>query len=194
MRSALRWGWDFGLGQSADTWFQEPDGTWHWLGALQVPKDRLLYLSGIHLTREPVFGPVNLIASGDRTNQKQRYVATARPATRATFPWGRQRSGIAGAFRDENSGGFNLEETPLMDADRLKRLLLVMASGSLWCVRGGRWLCKTGQRRAVEAAKRRTLSSFRLGFDWLRRAYHHRTTGQNWLCSLHVNAEIKSDP
>ncbi len=170
MRSAQHWGWDFGVGQSADTRFQGPAGTWQRLGALQVLKDRPLYRQGMRLTRDQACGPVNLIASWDRTKQEQRSVATSRPATAVPFAWGRQRSGIAGTFRDDQSGGFNREETHLPDADRLHRLLVVMAIGFLWWFHVGRWLFKTGPRRLVDAAKRRTLSSFRVGLDWLRRA------------------------
>lgn len=170
MRYAQQWGWDFGLGQSADTRFQGPDGTWQRLGALQVPQDRPVYLRGIRLTWEHAFGPVNLIAYWDRTKQEKRFVATSRPATAATFAWGRQRSWIEGLFRDDKSGGFHLEDTHLTDADRLNRLLLVMAIGYLWCFHIGRWLFKTGQRKLVDAARRRTLTYFRLGLDWIRRA------------------------
>jgi hypothetical protein len=90
-------------------------------------------------------------------------VATARPATAATFAWGRQRSGIEGLCHEDQSRGFRLEETPLTDGDRRHHLLLVMAIGYLWCVQVGRWLLKTGQRKLVDAAKRRTVTYFRLG-------------------------------
>jgi hypothetical protein len=178
MRYTLRWGWDFGVGQSADTRLQGPDGGWQRLGALQVPKDRPLSLSGIRLTREQAFGPVHLIADGDRTKPEQRSVATSRPATATTFAGGRQRSGIEGLFRDAQSGGFPREATHLTEADRLHRWLLVMAIGSLGCFHGGRWLCKTGQRQVVDAAKRRTLPYVRLGCDWIRRAINSGQPGK----------------
>lgn len=170
MRSAQHWGWDFGVGQAADTRFQGPEGTWQRLGERQVPKDRSRSLHRMRLTRDQAWGPVNVIAYWDRTKQEQRSVATSRPATRATFTWGRQQSGIVGLFREDTSGGFHLEDTPLTDADRLNRLLVVMAIGSRWGVHGGRGLVKTGQRKLVDAAKRRTVPYVRLGFDWIRRA------------------------
>jgi hypothetical protein len=170
MRYAQAQGWDFGLGQSADTRFQGPSGVWQRLGDLQVPQTHPVYLRAIRLTREHAFGPVNLIAYWDRAKREQRYVATSRPATRATFTWGRQRSWIEGTFRDDKSGGFNLEDTHLTETDRLHRLLLVMAIGYLWCFHVGRWLFKTGQRKLMDAAKWRTLSYFRLGLDWICRA------------------------
>lgn len=170
MRYALSLGWDFGLGQSEDTLFQEASGAWKHLEDLQVPQTHPLYLSGIRITREHAFGPVNLIAYWDREKKAQRYMATSKPAKRTTFAWGRQRSWIEGTFRDDKSGGFCLEETHLTDPVRLTRLLLVMAIAYLWCFHVGRWVFKTGQRREVDASKRRTLSYFRLGLDWLRRA------------------------
>ena len=169
MRYALSLGWDFGLGQSADTLFRDSSGSWQRLGDLKVSKEHPLYLSGISLTQEHAFGPVNLIAYWDRAKKTQRYVATCRPASRSTFAWGRQRSWIEGTFRDDKSGGFNLEATHLENPDRLNRLLLVIAVAYLWSFHVGRWVVKTGQRRWMDAAKQRTLSYFRLGFDWLRR-------------------------
>lgn len=166
---ALSLEWDVGLGQSKDTLFRDAQGTWRKLGDLQVPKIHPLYLSGIYLTKEHVFGPLNLIAYWDREQKKQRYMVTNRPATATTFRWGRQRTWIEGTFRDDKSGGFCVEATHLTDPDRLNRLLLVIAVAYLWCLHAGHWIFKTGQRRMVDAAKRRTLSYFRLGFDWLRR-------------------------
>ncbi len=110
MRYAQAQGWDFDLGQSADTRFQGPSGVWQRLGDLQVPQTHPVYLRAIRLTWKQQFGPVNLIAYWDRTKREQRYVATSRPATRATFTWGRQRSGMEGTFRDDKSGGFNRNE------------------------------------------------------------------------------------
>lgn len=169
MQYARSLGWDFGLGQSSDTLFRDASGAWKKLGELEVPKMEPLYLSEIYLTKEHGFGPVNLIAYWDRDRKEQRYLATCRPAKAATFRWGRQRSWIEGTFRDDKSGGFCLEATHLTDPERLNRLLLVMAVAYLWCFHVGRWVFKTGQRRMVDAAKRRSLSYFRLGFDWLRR-------------------------
>lgn len=162
-RYAQALGWDFRLGQSADTLLQLPSGTWGQLGDLRVPKTRPLYLSGVVLPRQHAFGPVNLIAYGDREKQEQRYGATSRPAPGRTFAWGRQRSWIEGLLRDDKSGGFDLEATHLQHADRLHRLLLVLAMGYLGCFHVGRWVFKTGQRRTVDAAKHRPLSYFRLG-------------------------------
>jgi hypothetical protein len=77
---------------------------------------------------------------------------------------------MEGLFRDDQSGGFHLEETPLPDADRRHRVLLVMAIGSRWGVPVGHWLLQTGQRKLVDAAKRRTVPYFRWGCAWICRA------------------------
>lgn len=170
MAYAQEQGWDFGLGQAEDTWVLLSTGRHCHLRELAAKPGQVRFFEGVYLTDCRPFGPVNLICYWDREDKKARFLATNRPAIPATLRWGKHRSWIEGTFRDYKSGGFDLEATQLVHPERLARLLLVMAVGYVWVFHVGRWVFRTGQRRQLDGAPRRSFSFFRLGLDWMTHA------------------------
>jgi len=73
--------------------------------------------------------------------------------------------GLEGLFRDFKSGGFQLQNTRLEQADRLDHLPLVTAIAMLWFVAIAQRLIKTGQRRQIDTAKQRARSYFQIGWS-----------------------------
>src|SRR5512143_618666 len=63
---------------------------------------------------------------------------SARPGDLRTLDYG-QRWGIEPMFSDFNSRGFGIEDTQIRIADRLDRLILVMALALYWAVSTGFW-------------------------------------------------------
>jgi hypothetical protein len=87
---------------------------------------------------------------------------------------------IEESFRDDKSGGFDLEHTRLQDPQRLERLLLAVAIATLWCHELGE---QALQDHSVQAeldpgGKRRELSIFQLGLRFLRRCLLALTTAR----------------
>ncbi len=81
------------------------------------------------------------------------------------------RMSIEQSFRDDKSGGFDLEHTRLQHAQRIDHLLLAMSIATLWCHELGEFVLQQGEpaRRSVDPAHERTLSLFQLGLRWLKR-------------------------
>ncbi|RKY57416.1 MAG: hypothetical protein DRP94_08960 [Candidatus Latescibacterota bacterium] len=117
-----------------------------------------------------LFGPVNLICYWDREKNQACFMATNLPATHRTFRWGKSRRRTQGIFRDYKSQGFDLEATCLVHPDRLQKLLLVVAVAYVWMYHVGRWVFRTGRRKQLDAAPKRSFSFFRLGLDWITQA------------------------
>lgn len=82
-----------------------------------------------------------------------------------------RRMRIEQSFRDDQSGGFDLEHTQLRHADRLERLLLAVALATLWCHELGEQVLAAGEdaRRSIDPGHKRELSLFQLGLRWLKR-------------------------
>ena len=82
-----------------------------------------------------------------------------------------RRMQIEQSFRDDKSGGFDLEHTRLQHAQRIDHLLLALALATLWCHELGEFVLKQGEqaRCLVDPAHERTLSLFQLGLRWLKR-------------------------
>jgi hypothetical protein len=82
-----------------------------------------------------------------------------------------QRMCIEESFRDDQSGGFDLEHTRLQHSARLERLLLALAMATLWCHELGEHVLRAGDdcRREIDPGWQRELSLFQLGLRWLKR-------------------------
>jgi hypothetical protein len=85
-------------------------------------------------------------------------------------------------FRDDQSGGFDMEHTRLHHPERLERLLLALAIATLWCHELGEHVLAEGEsvRREIDPGYERELSlpqggtatwdvPFQLGLRWLHR-------------------------
>ena len=81
------------------------------------------------------------------------------------------RMSIEQSFRDDQSGGFDMEHTRLQHPKQLERLLLALAIATLWCHELGEYVLLEGEtyRREIDPGSERELSLFQLGLRWLKR-------------------------
>lgn len=81
------------------------------------------------------------------------------------------RMDIEQSFRDDKSGGFDMDHTRLVHPERLERLLLAVAIATLWCHEVGQFVICAGEtlRRRIDPAHVRELSIFQLGLRWIKR-------------------------
>jgi Transposase DDE domain len=81
------------------------------------------------------------------------------------------RMDIEQSFRDDKSGGFDIDHTRLSHPERLERLLLAVAIATVWCHEVGQFVLLTGEvlRRLIDPAHTRHLSIFQLGLRWIKR-------------------------
>jgi hypothetical protein len=81
------------------------------------------------------------------------------------------RMSIEQSFRDDQSGGFDMEHPRLQHPKQLERLLLALAIATLWCHELGEYVLLEGDtcRREIDPGSERELSLFQLGLRWLKR-------------------------
>lgn len=131
----------------------------------------VVYLSTVAVGEEDRVGPVNVLAWWERDDDGivvLHAVMTNLPANAQTKAYGTRRMWIETAFRDWQSGGFQLERSGVEDRGRVERLLLVLAIAYLWFVSVGRWVVKRGYRREIDDGGPRNwkYSLFQLGVGW----------------------------
>jgi hypothetical protein len=80
-----------------------------------------------------------------------------------------RRFGIEEGFRDEKSGGCGLESSYIRDAQKLERLLLVVATALLMAVSEGMSVTTAGKREEIDPHFFRSLSYFQIGMRWILR-------------------------
>lgn len=78
-----------------------------------------------------------------------------------------QRWGIETLFGIFKSRGFNLEDTHLVDSERLSRLFALLTIALCWAYRTGQWLSYQ-KPILIKTHGRKAQSIFRYGFDYLR--------------------------
>jgi hypothetical protein len=81
-----------------------------------------------------------------------------------------QRWGIETLFGIFKSRGFNLEDTHLVDSERLSRLFALLTIALCWAYRTGEWL-SNNKPILIKTHGRKAQSIFRYGFDYLRRIF-----------------------
>lgn len=168
-------GWHFIFGQPNNTRYCLPDQSmWLLLRDLPVTPRHPVYLHNIVWTESHRYRPLNLFAfydphqaSPESPRREIRYCATSLPIAPTLRQLGSRRWGIECLFKDCKSAGFELEKSDLAHGQRCDSLLTLLSLTYVWVNCVGRWLCKTGQRRQVDAGTTRHLSLFRIGHDWL---------------------------
>ena len=165
-------GWNYAIRIAGNTYITLPDGTSDRLDNL-VPVNRNRYFQNVLLTRETKLQTnVSVTWTTDEKGKPDMVpIITDQIACRARLREYGFRMSIEQSFRDDKSGGFDLEHTRLQHAQRIDHLLLAMAIATLWCHELGEFVLKQGEsaRSLVDPAHERTLSLFQLGLRWLKR-------------------------
>lgn len=168
----VKLGWNYAIRIACNTYITFPDGTSdrldHW-----VPVNHNRYFQNVLLTRETKLQTnVSVTWTTDAKGQPEMVaIITDQIACRLRLREYGYRMSIEQSFRDDKSGGFDLEHTRLQHAQRIDHLLLAMAIATLWCHELGEFVLKQGEpaRCLVDPAHERTLSLFQLGLRWLKR-------------------------
>lgn len=190
-------GWDYGIRVACNTYLTLPNGTLDRLDRL-VPKNQNRYFQNALLTKEAKWQTnVSVTWTTDKDGKPEMVaVMTNQIACRARLREYAKRMSIEQSFRDDKSGGFDLEHTRLQHAERVNRLLLATAIATLWCHELGEFVLEHGEafRRQVDPSFQRTLSLFQLGLRWLKRslatALHFLPAFQATLSNLRLKPVI----
>jgi hypothetical protein len=165
-------GWNYAIRIACNTYITIPDGTSDRLDNL-VPVNRNRYFQEVLLTRETKLKTnVSVTWTTDKQGQPEMVaIITNQIACRARLRQYDRRMSIEQSFRDDKSGGFDMEHTRLQHAQRIDHLLLAISIATLWCHEVGEFVLKQGDalRCQVDPAHERTLSLFQLGLRWLKR-------------------------
>ncbi|MEY4530970.1 MAG: hypothetical protein RLZZ156_1691 [Deinococcota bacterium] len=119
------------------------------------------------------------------------FIVSNIPTTDLSFIRYGMRFDIEQVFKDDKSGGFNLESSDLRSADTLNRLMLVLCLAMLFLVAEGTRVVLCGFRRMVDCHWQRGLSYLQLGWRFIARAL---TLGLPFLVSLALHPGDDPEP
>jgi hypothetical protein len=110
---------------------------------------------------------ISLSAGWAKGSREPWYVLSADAAGTEVFVDYARRFGIEEGFRDEKSGGCDLEAGHIRDAQKLERLLLVVSTALIVAVSEGMSATLAGEREKVDPHRLRSLSYFQIGLRWI---------------------------
>jgi hypothetical protein len=163
-------GWHYNIRIAANTTVWLEQGIICRVDELGVKFGQPQFHQNVLLTLEAEF-ETNLSVTWTRDGKELLAVISDKPANRARFTEYGVRMQIEESFRDDKSGGFDLDHCRLLHAERLSRLLLAEAIATIWCHELGERCLQAGDdmRRIVDPAWQRELSIFQLGLRYLHR-------------------------
>ena len=116
---------------------------------------------------------ISLSAGWARGSREPWYILSCDAASTEVFMDYALRFGIEEGFRDEKSGGYDLEVGRIRDAQKLERLLLIVSTAQIVAVSEGMSATLDGKREDVDPHRFRSLSYFQIGLRWILRCLLH---------------------
>lgn len=170
----MQLGWHYDIRIQSNTIVTLVNGRQVRIDALGVQPGQRRYFQSVRLTQEAKLCAnlsVTWTEGDDKHAPELLAVISDEPACRARLREYGARMCIEQSFRDDKSGGFDLEHTKLQHAERLERLLLAVAIATLWCHELGEQVLSQGEpaRREIDPGPQRELSIFQLGLRWMKR-------------------------
>lgn len=164
--------WHFRLRLKGNQLVHLPDGRTLALRQLGVVPGQVGFVHQVRLGKER-YGPIEVAMAWAQTRGAEPwFVASDEFADHQTLADYGQRMDVEQEFRDDKSGGFQLEDSQLDDAESVGRLLLVMSVACLHLVSLGTWVVESQQRPSVDGHWSRGLSYLQIGWRYLRRAIY----------------------
>lgn len=167
-------GWDYRIRITRNTHLRLRTGRTVRLDWLPLKPGRVLCLNQVVLTLHHHFVTHVSITwsrgSADTASERVIVISNQRAHPDRLREYG-VRMDIEQSFRDDKSGGFDIDHTRLHHPERLERLLLAVAIATVWCHELGEFVVQHGDlvRRMIDPADDRQLSLFQLGLRWIKR-------------------------
>jgi len=164
--------WNYGIRVANNTGITLPCGHALAVNTLGVQPGHPRYFQNVRLTAEADW-LCNLAVTWTKATPKQPAeicaIAMNLTACQHTLKDYLKRMHIEESFRDDKSGGFDLEATKLTDPERLNHLLLAIAVAVLWIYDIGEDVLRADERQEIDPAYKRQLSVFQIGWRKLQR-------------------------
>jgi len=167
MQLARELKWHFRLRLAENEYFSTAQQDLAPLNSLPLTPTQPRFLHNVRLTQQS-YGPVHLALmwEGDPTHDPWRLASDQRTSPQTLIDYA-LRMGIEFGFLDDKSAGFQLEDSELLRASQLNRLLTILALGALWLLSLGTDVVDSQQRKLVDTHWTRGLSYLQLGWRWL---------------------------
>jgi hypothetical protein len=161
-----RLGWHYVQRITQDLWLYPRHGAAFKPHHIALQPGQQSTMAHVRVTRKHA-GPAHFVAYWAMGEKEPWYLLSDQPISLQTLHVYRRRFWTEPMYRDFKSYGWNLEASRIREPKRLERLLLGMALAYVWLMQLASAVIKRGGRRLVDRTAQRTLSYFRIGWNWL---------------------------
>jgi len=192
MRLLRQLGWHFRIRVKLNVFIHRATKGKRKVKALMPSPGGARFFSYVWLT-EQRYGPLHLALAHIQTkNGYEKWaIISDELVDLHTFDEYGLRFDIEEGFLDFKSAGFQLESSQLEDSESLARLLLILATATLYLVSTGTAIVEMGKRRLVDPHWFRGLSYLQIGWRWVKQAL---VWGEKLLFSLWLSSEPDPEP
>lgn len=165
--------WHYRIRFKSNTWLWRSTKGWSQPKAFHLNAGEALCWHNVRLHKGQWYGLVHVIFGRNNVNGQFWAVVSDEPTSLQTFAEYGLRFDIEEAFRDDQSGGWQLQSSKLRSVCVLSRLFFILALATLYVTAQGLEVVHSGRRRWVDPHWFRGNSYFRLGIEWVRSALFH---------------------
>lgn len=182
-------GWHYRIRLKSTAWIWRTHKGWHQLKDFHFAPGEARCFQYVKLHKSQWYGPVHLVFGRNNVNGEFWAIISDEKTNLQTFQEYGWRFDIEEAFLDDQSNGWNLQQSEIRSVCDLSRLLFILALATLYVTAQGIAVVESGRRRWVDTHWFRGNSYFRIGREWVKAALQ-----QGWHLVRQVRFYRNCDP
>ena len=164
-------GWNYRIRLKRDSWIWRGKKGWCQLKDYHLNRGDARCFHNVRLHKGAYYGVVHLIIGRNNLNGEFWAIASDEKTTLQTFEEFGLRFDIEEGFLDDQSSGWNIQQSEIRDSRALSRLWFILAVATLYVTAQGVAVVESGKRQMVDTHWFRGNSYFRIGWDWVKASF-----------------------
>ena len=162
--------WHYRIRIKSNSWIWRGKKGWCQLKDFHFNCGEARCLHNVRLHKGEYYGIVHIIVGRNNLNGEFWAIVSDEKTNLQTFAEYGLRFDIEENFRDDQSGGWNIQKSAIRDVCSLSRLWFILGVATLYVTAQGVEVVQSGKRRWVDTHWFRGNSYFRIGVDWVKGA------------------------
>ena len=165
---STRYGWHYRIRLKCDSWIWRGNKGWCQLNDYHLNRGEARCFHHVRLHKGAYYGLVHIIIGRNNVNGEFWAIMSDEKTTLQTFEQFGLRFDIEEGFLDDQSSGWNIQQSEIRDTCALSRLWFILALATLYVTAQGVEVVESGKRQMVDTHWFRGNSYFRIGWDWVK--------------------------
>ena len=164
-------GWHYRIRLKRNSWIWRGKKGWCQLQDYHLNRGEARCFHNVRLQKRAYYGGVHIIIGRNPINGEFWAIVSDEKTTLQTFEEFGLRFDIEEGFLDDQSSGWNIQQSQIRDVCALSRLWFILALATLYVTAQGVDVVESGKRQMVDTHWFRGNSYFRIGWDWVKTSF-----------------------